>query len=116
MIIIYDDECRMCQGSVEWIRRRALPGRFEFVGCQTTERSERFPHVQLRDCQSALHIILQDGRIYAGAAALPEILTGLQGWRWLERLLRTRCARTIAPHIYQWIAKNRYFLSCTLFK
>jgi len=116
MIIIFDEQCKLCNGSIDWIRKRALPARFEFVPCQSAVREIRFPEINTEACLTALQLILPDKRILSGADAIPEILTGLKGWRWLEKCLRLRLIKKNSPFVYSLIAKHRYFLACVLYK
>jgi len=116
MIIIFDGQCKLCNGSIDWIRKRALPARFEFVPCQSAQRKKRFPEIKTEDCLNTMQLILPDKSILAGADAIPEILTGLKGWRWLEKCLRVRLIKKNSPLVYSLIAKYRYFLACVLFK
>ena len=105
----------MCQGSVKWIRKRALPARFEFIPCQSAERKTRFPAMTSETCLTALQLILPDKTILSGADAIPEILTGLKGWRWLEKCLRLKPVKVFSPFVYSFIAKHRNFLACVLY-
>jgi predicted DCC family thiol-disulfide oxidoreductase YuxK len=49
-----------------------------------------------------------------GAAALPEILRRLRGWRWAAALFRLPGAALVAPLVYRWVARNRYRISCAI--
>jgi hypothetical protein len=45
----------------------------------------------------AIHLVLPDGRVLAGHAAIPEILRHLNGWRGLAALFRLPGVRWLAP-------------------
>jgi predicted DCC family thiol-disulfide oxidoreductase YuxK len=62
----------------------------------------------------AIHLVLPDGRVLAGHAAIPEILLHLNGWRRLAALFRLPGMRRLAPVVYAWIARHRYQISCLL--
>ena len=113
-VLIYDGACPICQRAMRWIERRALPDRFEFLPCQSQERRARFPWMSDQACLEALQLVLPDGRVLAGDAAIPEILRRLRGWRWLTRLFRLPGAGVFAPRLYAWVARNRYAISCAL--
>lgn len=113
-VVIYDGACGLCQGSVGWVSRRARAGAFEFLPCQAVERRARYPALAEATCLEAIQLVLPDGRILGGAAALPEILRRLRGWRWAAALFRVPGARLLAPIAYRWIARNRYRISCAL--
>jgi predicted DCC family thiol-disulfide oxidoreductase YuxK len=113
-VVIYDGTCGLCQGSVGWVSRRARPGAFEFLPCQAAERVARFPAIPEASCLEAIQLVLPDGRVLGGAAALPEILRRLRGWRWAAALFRLPGAGLVAPIAYRWVARNRYRVSCAL--
>lgn len=115
MTVIYDGQCQLCQKSVKWIRKRALPERFEFIVCQSDERLKRFPALTTEACMSALQLILPDNRILSGADAIPEILTALKGWRLVAYGLRLKPVRFLSPFVYSFIAKHRNFMACVLY-
>jgi len=114
-ILIFDGECSLCQGSKQWIEKRALPGRFEFIACQSVERQQRFPQIATEKCLAAIQLVLSDGIILSGADAIPEILLRLRGWQWLEKIMRLQVFRRLSPVVYKWVARNRHFISCIFF-
>lgn len=113
-VVIYDGACGLCQGSVGWVSRRARPGAFEFLPCQAAERRVRYPAIAEATCLEAIQLVLPDGRVLGGAAALPEILRRLRGWRWVAALFRLPGAGLLAPVVYRWVARNRYRISCAI--
>ena len=113
-VLIYDGGCGLCRGGISWISRRAVRGHFEFLPCQAAERRARYPWMDERTCMEAMQLILPDGRILAGAAAIPEILRRLRGWRWLAAVFRLPGLEALAPVLYRWVARHRYQISCML--
>jgi predicted DCC family thiol-disulfide oxidoreductase YuxK len=113
-VLIYDGTCRLCRGGVSWISRRAVAGRFEFLPCQAAERVARYPWMSERSCLEAMQLILPDGRVLAGDAAIPEILRRLRGWRWVAHAFRLPGVELLAPRVYAWVARHRYQISCML--
>ncbi len=113
-VVIYDGACPLCRGGITWISRRARRGQFEFLPCQAAERRVRFPWLDEGRCMQAIHLVLSDGRVLSGEAAIPAILRHLTGWRWLAAGLRLPGARWLAPPVYAWVARHRYQISCLL--
>ena len=113
-VVIYDGECPICQGGVRWMERRALAGKFEFLPCQSPERRARFPWMTEETCLEALQLVLPDGRVLAGDAAISEILRRLRGWRWVARLFGLPGVKLFAPRLYRWVARHRYALSAPM--
>ncbi len=62
----------------------------------------------------AIQLVLPDGRVLGGDAAIPEILRHLKGWRWLAAGFRIPGVRLVAPHVYAWVARHRYGISCLI--
>jgi predicted DCC family thiol-disulfide oxidoreductase YuxK len=113
-VVVYDGSCGLCRGGVTWISRRAVRGEFEFLPCQSAERRARFPRLEEARCMEAIHLLLPDGRVLAGDAAIPEILRRLKGWRWLAALFRLPGASRLGPPVYGWVARHRHQISCLL--
>ena len=113
-VVVYDGACQLCAGGVAWVARRARRGEFEFLPCQAAERRARFPWMEDRVCMEAIQLIMPDGRVLAGAAALPELMRRLRGWRWLATLLELPGVDLLAPRVYAWIARHRYRISTLL--
>src|SRR4030065_1203387 len=42
-VLIYDGECPVCRGAVEWIRARSGPEHFELLSCPSEALPLRFP-------------------------------------------------------------------------
>lgn len=114
-VLIYDAECPMCRASALWLLRRALAGGadgLEILPCRSPARRARFPAVSEDACLTAMQLVLPDGRVLAGADAVPEILRLIPRWRWLAGVFGLPPARPFARAVYRWIARNRMKLSC----
>src|SRR3990170_2922742 len=99
-VLIYDGLCHLCQEGVTWISRRVVGGQLEFLPCQAAERRARFPWMEERACMEAIQLVLPDGRVLSGAAAIPEILRRLRGWRRLAPLFGVPGGGLLAPPGY----------------
>ncbi len=110
-VLIYDGQCPVCTGAVGWIRRRALPGAFEYLSCHAEERAARFPAIGKEACLQALHLVLPDGTVLAGESAFPEILRRLRRYRIAAVLFRLPGFRPASRAFYRWFARRRYHIS-----
>ncbi len=114
VVLIYDGSCQICAGAKAWIERRAVPGAFEFLTCQSPERLRRFPALSEAACLEAMQLVLPDGTILAGDRALPEVLARLRCWRWLAAAFGLPGMTRLAPRAYAWVARHRYAISRAL--
>jgi predicted DCC family thiol-disulfide oxidoreductase YuxK len=113
-VLIYDGLCQLCRRGVTWVSRRVIRGQLEFLPCQSAERRARFPDMEDRICLGAMQLVLPDGRVLSGAAAVPEILRRLERWRWLAAAFRLPGMGLVALPVYAWIARHRYQISSLL--
>jgi len=113
--LIYDGECAMCRASALWIMRRAMDaGTLEILPCRSAPRRQRFPQVTDAQCMTAMQLVLPDGRVLAGADAMPELLRRIPRWRWLASLFTLPGMRPLGRVVYAWIARNRMRVSCAV--
>src|SRR5439155_156445 len=75
-------ECGFCRESVGLVRRWDREHRLAIVPFQDQERVAAFG-IPLTALAAAMHLVLPDGRVFAGADAAPELLRLLPGKRWL---------------------------------
>ena len=114
-VLIYDDECAMCRASALWLMRLALTGgALEILPCRAEARAARFPQVPEAACLVAMQLVLADGRVLAGADAVPELLRRVRGLGWVAAVFALPGMRPLARRVYGWIAKNRMRISCSL--
>jgi predicted DCC family thiol-disulfide oxidoreductase YuxK len=104
--LIYDGECGMCRDAVRLLRRWDHRGAIEYVPFQDAAVVARFG-IELPALAAAMHLILPDGRVFAGADATPELARLLPGKAWLAPLYRVPGVRPVARRVYAWIAARR---------
>jgi len=114
-VLVYDGECAMCRASALWVMRLALRGgALEILPCRSAPRRARFPHITDAQCMTAMQLVLPDGRVLAGADAMPELLRRVPRWRWVAALFTLPGMRPLARVVYAWIARHRMRVSCAL--
>jgi predicted DCC family thiol-disulfide oxidoreductase YuxK len=105
--LIYDGSCGMCRDVVglvrRWDRRRAI----DYVPFQDGPAVAGFG-IALPALAAAMHLILPDGRVFAGADATPELARLLPGKAWLAAFYRVPGVRPAARRVYAWIAARRH--------
>jgi predicted DCC family thiol-disulfide oxidoreductase YuxK len=113
--LVYDGDCAMCRASALWIMRRAMDGgALEILPCRSAPRRARFPQITDAECMTAMQLVLPDGRVLAGADAVPELLRRVPRWRWVPGLFALPGVRPAARVVYAWIARNRMRVSCAV--
>jgi predicted DCC family thiol-disulfide oxidoreductase YuxK len=107
--LIYDGECGICQQAVALLKRWDREHVLRFVPFQDGAAVAAFG-IELPALAAAMHLILPNGRVYAGAHAAPELLRLFPGKRWLAWLFLIPGVLPIARRIYAWIAARRHCL------
>jgi len=112
-IILFDGECNLCNGTVDFVVRRDRVARFRFAPLQGETAAAL--HAAAPESAAAgapanpLRSVLlwQNGMMYAKSSAGLRVLAGLGGfWRLFAAFLVV--PRPIRDAIYDWIARNRY--------
>jgi predicted DCC family thiol-disulfide oxidoreductase YuxK len=104
--LIYDGECGFCRDAVNLVARWDRDGRLRYVPFQDGAAVRRFG-IPLPALAAAMHLVLPDGRVFAGADAAPEIARLLPGRRWLAWPFAVPGVRPVARRVYAWIAARR---------
>jgi predicted DCC family thiol-disulfide oxidoreductase YuxK len=103
----------MCRAAALWLMRLALAGgQLQILPCRSAVRAERYPSITEEACMRAMQLVLPDGRVLAGADAVPELLRRIGGLGWLAGLFAVPGMRPVARRVYAWIARNRMRISC----
>jgi len=109
--LIYDGDCGFCRRSVDLLQRWDREQRIALIPFQDQARIAAFG-IPLLALAAAMHLILPapDGRVLAGADAVPELLRLLPGKRWLAWGFRVPGVLPVARRLYAWIARRRHCL------
>jgi len=106
--VIYDGECGLCRKAVGRLQAWDRERRLEYVAFQDPA-VHRFG-IALPALAAALHIVLPDGKTFAGADAAPHLLRRLPGKRWLAALFALPGVLPVARRVYRRIAERRHCL------
>ena len=109
--LVYDEQCSLCAELVRQVSSRTLPEELESVPCHSEEFAHRFPQISQAACEEAMQLVLPDGTVYAGEAAIPHILSRMRGWHWAARAFDIPGGAFISAPLYHWVARHRYALS-----
>ena len=107
--LIYDGACGFCRDAVALLGRWDRAGRVRVLAFQDEQAVAPFG-LGRPALAAAVHLVLADGRVFAGADAVAEALRLLPGRRWLGALLRLPGVRALARRGYAWVAVRRHCL------
>ncbi|HVZ55398.1 MAG TPA: thiol-disulfide oxidoreductase DCC family protein [Chitinophagaceae bacterium] len=105
-VILFDGDCNLCSGSVQFMIRRDAQRKFRFASLQS-----RFGQAFLQQFGLPTHdfnsfLLYQDGQIYTRSAGAIKAFSQLPRWGWV-RILRLVPA-FLRDAVYRLIARNRF--------
>ncbi|WP_129688531.1 thiol-disulfide oxidoreductase DCC family protein [Gottfriedia acidiceleris] len=105
-IILFDGECILCNGAVQFIIKHDQKGYFHFAALQSTfgEKLKK-DHPKLGSIDSI--ILVQNGKIKIESSAALSIAKNLEGWPKLFYAFMI-IPTTIRDYVYRLIARNRF--------
>ena len=70
------------------------------------------PPLSDTDLDRAMHVVLPDGSVVAGARGFVAVLPWLPGGRILRPLFRVPGAVWLSERVYAWVARRRHRFGC----
>ena len=107
--LIYDGECGFCRQAVALVSKWDRERRVTLIPFQEQARVAAF-RIPLPALAAAMHLVLPDGRVRAGADAAPDLLRLLPGKRWLASVFTVPGVLPVARRVYAWVARQRHCL------
>lgn len=103
--VVYDRDCGFCRWSlgklIAWDRSAVL----DFVALQHARASELLAAVSPEDRMRSAHLVLPDGSVRSGGAAVPDLVALLPAGRSLAAAARR--APSLIDRAYRLVADNR---------
>jgi predicted DCC family thiol-disulfide oxidoreductase YuxK len=111
--VVYDGHCGVCKRIVAGLEKWDRHSELEIVPSQTVGLGARFPWIPDHAFVDSMQVVrARDGKTWAGAAAVEQLLDVLPRGRWLAWIFRVPLVRGLADKFYRWFACNRYQLGC----
>jgi predicted DCC family thiol-disulfide oxidoreductase YuxK len=107
-VVLFDGECNLCNGYVQFILRRDKAKRFRFASLQSpvAQRLLKESGRKWEELPDSI-VLVEGGKVYVKSTAALRIAKGLGGlWPVLSVFLIVPTA--LRNMIYDWIARNRY--------
>jgi lipase maturation factor 1 len=109
-VLLYDGTCGFCRQWVHRLQRWDRRNRIAYVAYQTRDAVAGLPPISDAALERAAHVVTPDGRVAAGARAVPLLLEVLPGGALLQLLYRIPGVAWMADRVYAWIATHRHQL------
>jgi predicted DCC family thiol-disulfide oxidoreductase YuxK len=106
-IVIYDAKCAFCCAQIDKIKKHDQKNIFECIPNDAPGIFSKFPQLAGKDLNASLWLIAPDGKLYAAAEAIYQIMLGLDKYKWLAPLYRLPLLHTVAQWAYNWTASHR---------
>lgn len=103
---MYDGDCAFCRLWVDAWRERTGD---RVIYATSKEIGENYPDIPPEKYRRAVQLIDDDGRRYAGAAAVFRLLAHVPGRGWLIRLYEAPLVAPVSEWAYRLIARHRPF-------
>ncbi|MFC1959346.1 thiol-disulfide oxidoreductase DCC family protein [Chloroflexota bacterium] len=111
-VVIFDGACGFCVESVWLVQWLDWRGRLGYLDAQDWPVVQvRYPLLEQAAVAGMIHVILPDGRVYAGFDAVRVVLRDLPLVAWLHPLLTLPGMTWAGRKVYHWVAARRYAIS-----
>jgi predicted DCC family thiol-disulfide oxidoreductase YuxK len=106
-IVLFDGECNLCSGTVQFVLRRDRRARFRFASLQSPKGRElALGCGATGDCLDTL-ILIEEARCFARSSAALRVVRRLP-WPWPLLYGFIVVPRPLRDLVYRWVARHRY--------
>jgi predicted DCC family thiol-disulfide oxidoreductase YuxK len=112
-VVLYDGDCGFCTRWRDRLSPRDRDGRVEWLSVHDPSVSSRFPDLDRDDAMRQMYVFAPDGKLHKGSEGWRELFEVLHGLSWLAALYRIPGVPFLIRHLYRFIARRRYSLSCS---
>jgi predicted DCC family thiol-disulfide oxidoreductase YuxK len=111
-VVLYDGDCAFCVRMVALLARLDRAGRFDAVPAARRGEVAGLPALGEAALLGAMHLVLPDGRWFAGGEAVREIVRRLPLGVPVATLMGLPGVRVLVDRGYALVAANRHRLGC----
>lgn len=106
--VIYDGQCRFCQGQIATLRRLDRGGRLAFVSLHDPAVGRDFPELGPDDLRARMYVVDTRGHARGGADAVRYLSRRLPLLWPLALPLHVPGSLPLWRRLYAWVARHRY--------
>lgn len=107
MIVVFDAQCLLCNGWVQFILRHDRVGRIRFASMQGAAGRQLLADAGLRVDTLQTLLVIDGARSWQHTAAILRVLHQL-GWPWRLAWVGWLVPAPLRDALYRWVARNRY--------
>ncbi len=107
MIVVFDAQCLLCNGSVQFLLRNDRRARFKFASIQGSTGTELLAKAGLTPSGLETFLLVDGEQSWQQSAAIFRVLSEL-GWLWRAAWIFWLIPASVRDACYRWLARNRY--------
>jgi predicted DCC family thiol-disulfide oxidoreductase YuxK len=105
--VLFDGECNLCNGAVQFVLRRDPRALFRFASLQSAAARAVLEATGRRDTLPDSIVLVQGGRVLVKSTAALAIARGLR-WPWPLLTVLWIVPYPVRDFVYDWIARHRH--------
>jgi len=106
-ILLFDGECNLCNGFVQFVIKRDPKGKIKFTSLQSETGKKLMQQYHIPSGYMASLIFYENGKVFFKSTAVLRLSGKLRGLWPLCYYIFILVPRVIRDYIYDWIARNR---------
>ncbi len=107
MIVVFDGQCLLCNGWVQFLLRHDRSQRIRFASIQSAVGQQLLARAGLRVEGLQTLLVIDGERGWQHTAAILRVLHAL-GWPWRLAWVGWLVPAPLRDALYRWVARNRY--------
>lgn len=107
MIVVFDGQCLLCNGWVQFLLRHDHAQRIRFASMQGAAGQQLLAHAGLQIDGLQTLLVIDGDRSWQHTAAILRVLHAL-GWPWRLAWVVWLVPALLRDALYRWGARNRY--------
>lgn len=107
MIVVFDAQCLLCSGSVQFLLRHDTHRRLRFATIQSEAGRALLERAGIDTVDPDSFVLVDASKNWTETAAVLRVANAL-GWPWRIAWIAWLIPYPLRDAIYRWIARNRY--------